>query len=282
MNADPYRPPDVAAVRHADAAAAMRDEREEVARVLDVDPGVPCRAYVPDASRGTMVFAHGGGFVFGDLDTHDAHMRRLANRTGWAVLAVDYRRSPEHAYPAAVEDMDRALAWLRSEGASAGLTDRPMAAIGDSAGAKLALGLALRHPGAFQAVMLVYPFVDPRLRFAAADHANPRTLADARWYWDRYLDGHDPSDPGASPIDSPDLGSLPPTLVVTAGRDYLRPENEELVRRIRAAGADVTVDHHPDVDHGFWRRPERHPESEASLAAIAGFLNGREPVTAGG
>ncbi len=270
-----HQPPDVVSVRRAMAVQAAMDEREPVARVVDVDAGVPCRAYVPVAPGGTMIFAHGGGFVFGDLDTHDAHMRRLANRTGWAVLAVDYRRSPEHTHPAADEDMSRALTWLDGNGSSLGMPDTPAAVIGDSAGAKLALVLALHHPGRFAAAVLVYPFVDAHLRFVHADVERPDfTVTDARWYWDRYMGEADPDDPDVSPIDSPALGSLPPTLVVTAEHDYLRAENEELVRRIAVAGGEVTVDAHGGVDHGFWRKAHLYPQSEASLATIAAFLAG--------
>ncbi len=252
---------------------AAGHEREPVDRVMDVDAGVPCRIYAPRAPRGTMLFAHGGGFVFGDLDTHDAHMRRLANRTGWAVVAVDYRRSPEHRHPAAVQDMEGVLRWLGEDGPTWNLPTTPAVVIGDSAGAKLALVLALRHPGRFAAAVFVYPFVDPRLRFVSTAPEHRNAVADAQWYWERYLgDGVAPADPEVSPIDSPDLGTLPPVLVVTAGRDYLRGENEELARRIAAAGGEVTVDHHPEVEHGFWRRAHLHPESEASLATIAAFL----------
>lgn len=268
-----HRPPDVEAIRRAMADDAAGHEREPVRHVVDVDAGVPCRVYVPDAPRGTLIFAHGGGFVFGDLDTHDAHMRRIVNRTGWAVIAVHYRRSPEHSYPAAVEDMDRALRWLDEDGRSCGVPTTPAAVIGDSAGAKLALVLALGHPGRFAAVVLVYPFVDPRLRFVSTAPEKSAAAADARWYWDVYLgDGVDPADPAVSPIDSPDLGALPPVLIVTAGQDYLCGENEELARRIAAAGGEVAVDHHSGVDHGFWRRPDSHPESERSLATLASFL----------
>ncbi len=275
MSETSHRPPDVDRIRAVMAEEAARDEREDVASVTDIDAaGTTCRVYAPSAAPvGTMTFAHGGGFVFGDLDTHDAHMRRLANRTGWAVVAVHYRRAPEHHHPAAMDDMERALTWLVAEGPAYGLPTDRIAPIGDSAGAKLALSLALRHPGTFTALVLVYPFVDPRLRYVATDTAERRAaVASARWYWDRYIGDHDPSDPEVSPIDSPDLGTLPPTLVVTAGLDYLCPENEELARRIAAAGGDATIDHHPDVAHGFWRKAALHPESEASLAVIDRFL----------
>lgn len=273
VNDASYQPPDVAAIRAAQTAKAAQDEREPVDHVGDRDWGVPCRIYRPERAPGTLIFAHGGGFVFGDLETHDAHLRRLANRTGWAVVAVDYRRSPEHTYPAAVNDMDGVVERLFAEGTEMGLPTARLAAIGDSAGAKLALVATLHRPALFAALVLVYPFVDPRLRFVPTDRpAMATAAADARWYWDRYLGDHDATDVEVSPIDSPHLGALPPTLIVSAGEDYLCQENAELADRIRTAGGQVTVDHYPNVNHGFWRRADRHPESEASLAVIADFL----------
>ncbi len=275
MTSPQFTPPDIAGHRRQQAAEAAGEERERVDRVDDLDAGgVPVRAYVPDGAPGTLVFAHGGGFCFGDLDTHDAHCRRLANRTGWAVLAVGYRRPPEHPYPAAVQDMDAALAWLRSRDAAHGLPTDRLGAIGDSAGANLALGLALRHPDTFEAVILIYPFTDPACRFMRNEDADDEIARrHSRWYWKTYAGSDpDPDDPDLAPIASPHLGTLPRTHVTMAGRDHLLPENEELIRRMQAAGADVTTTTFPHVDHGFWRRAAEFTESEESLADIAAFL----------
>ena len=108
-----FGPADIAAKRAEALAAAALEPEEPVDRVEDVDAdGVRCRLYVPDGAERTILFLHGGGFVFGDVDTHDGQSRRLANRTGSAVLAVDYRRPPEHPFPAAPDDVDTALSWL--------------------------------------------------------------------------------------------------------------------------------------------------------------------------
>jgi acetyl esterase len=118
----------------AEAAVALWS-REPVGRVEDLDAdGVPCRLFRPEGASGVIVFLHGGGFVFGDLDSHDAQSRRVANRTGMAVLAVDYRRPPEHRFPAGVDDVDAAVAWLTLNASSAGLDLTRMVALGDSAG----------------------------------------------------------------------------------------------------------------------------------------------------
>ena len=126
---------------------------------------------------------HGGGFVFNDIDVHDAAVRRLANRSGMAVLSVDYRRPPEHKFPAAPDDVDTVLRWLgESEWASL-----PLLVHGDSAGANLALVAALRHPGLFAGVALIYPFLDPTGSFDSyATAANGFGRAEAQWYWQQY------------------------------------------------------------------------------------------------
>ena len=112
---------DIVAARAANRAAALAEPREDVAEVRDLDAdGVPVRLYRPEGARpGVVVHLHGGGFVFHDVDVHDAGCRRLANRTGLAVLSVDYRLPPEHRFPAAPDDVDTVVAWLDREAAGA-------------------------------------------------------------------------------------------------------------------------------------------------------------------
>jgi acetyl esterase len=146
---------DIVASRAAARALAASDLREPVDAVTDVDAdGVACRLYRPEGADGLVVHLHGGGFVFHDLETHDAAARRLANRTGMAVLSVGYRCAPEHPFPAARDDVDSVLGWLEREAPGLGL-DVPTYVHGDSAGANLALVAALRHPGRFAAVALL-------------------------------------------------------------------------------------------------------------------------------
>ncbi|HET6626734.1 MAG TPA: alpha/beta hydrolase, partial [Nocardioidaceae bacterium] len=218
-------------VARADAAA---EPKEEVAHVEDVDAGgVPARLYRPGAltgGQGVVVFLHGGGFVFGDVDTHDAQARRIANRTGLAVLAVDYRRPPEHTFPAAPDDVDTALGWLSVSAASVGLDITRTVALGDSAGGNLALVAALRNPQLFAATVLVYPFLDPQARFPSYREENGGlTASEAAWYWRQYAaSAADLTDPDLAPLDSVRLGTLPPTLVIAAEHDILCDEDEEL------------------------------------------------------
>lgn len=255
---------------------AAAEPREEVGHVEDVDAaGVPCRLYLPaQGSGGAILFLHGGGFVFGDLDTHDPQARRMANRTGLAVLAVDYRRPPEHRFPAAPADVDAALAWLVGAAPALGLDVSRLVALGDSAGGNLALVAALRNPNVFAATVLVYPFIDPRQRYDSYRREAGGLGADeAAWYWQQYArSADDYADPDLAPIDSEALHTLPPTLVVAAEHDPLVDEDVDLARRLEAAGVPTTLSTYPGMIHGFWRRPEQFDAAEESLAEIADFL----------
>ena len=265
----------IAAKRAEALAAAGLEPKEAVDRVEDVDAdGVRCRLYVPDGAQRTILFLHGGGFVFGDVDSHDGQSRRLANRTGSAVLAVDYRRPPEHPFPAAPDDVDTALSWLLVNAAAHGLDLSRVVACGDSAGGNLALVAALRNPNALAATVLVYPFVDAATgssSYAAADGG--LTRAEAGWYWEQYAARpEDLQDTDLAPYLATGFGTLPPTLVQVAEHDVLADEDLELARRVEAAGAPLSVTTYPGTIHGFWRHPDQFDAAEEALAEIAGFL----------
>ena len=266
---------DVDAARAEARAEAAREPREDVAEVRDVDAdGVPCRLYRPaDAAPGVVVHLHGGGFVFHDVDVHDASARRLANRSGIAVLSVDYRRPPEYPFPAAPDDVSTVVEWLAQEGGALGL-DGPAYAHGDSAGGNLALVAALRHPGVFAAVALVYPFLDPGAGFdsyrTAVDGFDPR---EAAWYWEQYAaTDADLTDPDLAPLLSDRLGTLPATLVVTAEHDPLRDEGEHLAALLAEAGVEVVATRYLGQLHGFWRHPDAFPAAEPLMRQVAAFL----------
>lgn len=267
----------VAETRAGMAEEAAAEAREEVARVEDLDlGGVAGRLYEPAGATGLMAFFHGGGFAFGDLDTHDAHCRRLANRTGWAVLAVDYRRAPEHAYPAAVVDADAVAGWLLTHAADLGRAGARLVVGGDSAGANLALGLALRHPGLFAAQVLVYPFLDPSCESYDRTISDPDFgIDDLAWFWALYLQGRDPgTDPDLDPLVAESLDGLPPTLVQLAELDVLSVPGRQLAERMAADGVPVEVETYAGVGHGFWRHPD-NDRMEPALAGVREFLAGQ-------
>lgn len=283
---------DIAAAREEARALAAGDPREDVHEVRDVDAGgVPCRLYRPSgAAPGLVVHLHGGGFVFNDIEVHDGACRRLANRSGLAVLSVDYRRPPEHRFPAAPDDVDTVLAWLDGNSPLAGqnsLTydeeprgDRvpvhpppPLFVHGDSAGANLALVAALRNPGRFAGVALIYPFLDPTGSFDSYGMAEGFDPSEARWYWQQYAaTDADLTNPDFAPLLATNLDTLPPTLVVTAEHDPLRDEGEHLAHLLAEAGVHVVASRQLGMLHGFWRHPDAFDAAEPLTRQVAGFL----------
>jgi acetyl esterase len=274
---------DLPAARERQRTLAADEAREPVAIVQDVDAdGVPCRLYRPvstgstTGSTGVVVHLHGGGFVLNDVEVHDAAARRLANRSGAAVLSVDYRRPPEHRFPAAPDDVDTALRWLHREGPSYGLDPARLVAHGDSAGANLALVAALRHPGELRALVLIYPFVDAQMGEASYDtEVGGLDREEARWYWEQYASGpRDYRDPDFSPYEDTDrLATLPPTLVVTAEHDPLRDEGERLAARMVEAGVSVVATRYLGMVHGFWRHRDAFDAAEPLTRQVAGFVD---------
>ncbi|WP_114422825.1 alpha/beta hydrolase [Nocardioides houyundeii] len=270
---------DVARERAQDRAAALAAPRESVGKVRDLDAaGVPVRAYLPQSRpTGVVVHLHGGGFVLNDVEVHDAAARRLVNRSSMAVVSVDYRRPPEHRFLAAPDDVSTVLAWLADRGlAEIGLgADLPWFAHGDSAGANLALVAALRHPGRFAALALIYPFLDPELSGASFETAGDGfDKEQARWYWEQYARSRaDFEDPDLAPLRSDSLDTLPPTLVVTCEHDPLRDEGELLATRLAEVGVSVVATRYLGMVHGFWRHPDVFDAAEPLMRQVAGFLD---------
>lgn len=268
-------------LRAAAREQALASDREEVAKVRDLhlgEHGILVRAYRPAGEvSAAVVHAHGGGFVFNDVEVHDALSRSLANRTGAWVLSVDYRRPPEVPFPGAVEDLDTVVAWLAGGGlAELGLApDAPVAVHGDSAGGNLALVTALRHPGRFAALALVYPFLDPQVASASwLGAADAFGEVEARWYWEQYArTAADFDDPALAPLLSPDLHTLPPTLVLTAEHDPCRDEGEVLAARAAEAGVSVFALRLLGAVHGFYRHRDAFDVAEPTLRTVAGFLD---------
>ena len=278
IEADRAEPPvwevDIAARRDLARKMAAADAKEEVAEVAGIDAdGVPCRLYTPeDVREGLIVHLHGGGFVFNDVEVHDGACRRLANRSGLRVLSVEYRRPPEHRYPAAPDDVDTVIKWVRGDQL---LSTLPTYVHGDSAGGNLALVAALRNPGNFRAMVLVYPFLDPSMstRGSAMEDG---WREESRWYWKQYAATvADLRNPDLGPYLAPDeaLRNLPPTLMVSAEGDILTEENEDFALRLANLGVEVVAFRAVGQIHGFWRHGTTFPAAESVMAMTAAFLN---------
>jgi len=226
--------------------------------------GVPLRLYRPcdrtEQRLPLLVFLHGGGWIQGDLETHDAPCRILAEVSGCSVLAVGYRLAPEHPFPAALDDCMTAYAWACSEADRLGLDGTRIAIGGESAGANLAAAasLALRDDGGrrpdFQ--FLVHPATDLTLdhcTFDAELKGMTRPFLEA--CIKPYVGDTDVRDPRISPMRAPDLSGLPPAIVFTVEVDPLRSDGEEYALRLAQAGNEVLLQRLPGLPHGFMFLP---------------------------
>ena len=259
------------------AHTRMTAGRQPVGAVRDLSvAGLPARLYTPSLSRGgLLVFFHGGGFMYGDLESHDPGCRLLAERSGARVLAVDYRLAPEQPFPAAYDDAISAYRWVVEHADELEVDPSRLAVGGDSAGANLAIGVAIEAartglPLAFQ--LLVYPVTD-----AVRDTASARLFADGFYLTKAFMDlagtayvvGVDPRDPRVSPAYADLPAGLAPAYVATAGFDPLRDEGEAYADRLRAAGGSVQLTRFEDQIHGFFNIVGVGRTSRAANSRIA-------------
>jgi acetyl esterase len=258
---------------------------QTVGAVRDLPVGErPGRLYVPSGERGAspgplLVFFHGGGWVYGDLDSHDPSCRFLAERAGVRVLSVDYRLAPEHPFPAAYDDCLAAYRWVVEHAPELGAVPERLAVGGDSAGGCLAATTALAAaedglPLASQ--LLVYPGTDmrggteSRELFGDGFYLTTGFIDLARGAYTPDRATHD--DPRVSPLVAKVPDGLAPAYVVTAGFDPLRDEGEAYARKLAEAGVDVELRRFADQIHGFFNLVGVGRTSRAAMAEIAAKL----------
>ena len=219
-------------------------------RPLGVEPGL-----LP-----TLIYYHGGGFVIGNVETHDSTCRRLANKSRCQVISIDYRLAPEHPFPASIDDALAAFRHVRDNAAAFGVDAKRIAVGGDSAGGAISAVIcqACKQSGeatpAFQ--MLIYPATDSRRRtesHKAFGDGYFLTQALIDWFWKAYIPtGTDLADPRLSPLLTADFTGLPPAFVLTAGFDPLRDEGRAYANRLIDAGVKTTYVNYPGTIHGFF------------------------------
>jgi len=225
---------------------------------------IPLRVYRPAGVAATtplpgLVYFHGGGWVIGDLDTHDVLCRQLTAEAGITVASVDYRLAPEHKFPAAVDDAWEATRWVSASADRLGIDPRRLAVGGDSAGGNLAAVVALmaRDAGgpAISFQVLLYPVTDLGAETRSySDFADGYMLTrdSMRWFAAQYLASKDEAvDWRVSPLRAATLAGLPPALIVTAGNDPLRDEGEAYARRLGDAGVRADYACYGGMLHGF-------------------------------
>lgn len=267
--------------------AAMQGPPEAIAHLEDRKiPGsqgdIPMRLYNPGkgARLPALVYFHGGGWVLGGIDTHDAVCRSLANLAGCVVVSVDYRLAPEHKFPAAAEDAYAATRWVADNAASIGVNPARLGVGGDSAGGNLSAVVALmaRDRGAPALVhqLLIYPVTDSACATASyRDNADGYLLTkDAMlWFWNHYMrDDADRSNPYAAPLHAPNLRGVPPALVITAEYDPLRDEGEAYAARLREAGVPVEMTRYHGMIHGFFGMAAVLDQAKQAVQQAAGAL----------
>jgi len=245
---------------------------------------IPLRSYTPVApaseSLPTLVFFHGGGFVIGDLDTHDGLCRMIANEAGIRVIAVDYRLAPEHKYPAAVEDAFAALAFVEANASELGVDANRLAVGGDSAGGALTAivtQMAKEKGGPRIALqLLLFPVTQiggdtSSLRQFAEGHLLER--AGLEWFYDNYLPPDaDKSDPSVSPLAASSLSGLPPAYLMTAECDLLHDEGIAYAEKLKQAGVACEVVDHPGLVHDFIYLQAVLPQAAPALKDAARAL----------
>ncbi|MFL6820417.1 MAG: alpha/beta hydrolase [Bradyrhizobium sp.] len=247
---------------------------------------IAARMYTPKVLRTAnglapcLVFFHGGGWVIGDLDSHDVVCRKLAQEAQLLVIAVDYRLAPEHKFPAAVDDAIAATRWIADNAKSLGIDPSRLTVGGDSAGGNLATVVAIAaRDGKGPAIagqVLIYPAVE--FAMTHPSHREPDTSfllthSVIRWFSNHYLSSADDvADWRASPVRATTLAGLPPAYVLTAGGDPLRDEGEEYAQRLKDAGVPVTYRTFPGQFHGFFTMGKVLQQANVAVTEISGWL----------
>jgi acetyl esterase len=246
--------------------------------------GLPGRLYIPDepGPHPLLVYYHGGGFVAGDLETHDAPCRVLCRHAGARVLSIDYRLAPEHPFPAWIEDGLATYDWAVEHAAELGADPARVAVSGDSAGGNIAAVIAQErksaptHP-ALQ--LLIYPSVDmrgPRRSHELFGDGFFLTSALIEWYSNHFLpEDADRTDIRRSPLLAPDLSGVAPAIVITAGFDPLRDEGEAYAGKLRESGVPVLAHRFRGMFHGFINSVGVSPACRGALTEVAGMLRAR-------
>src|SRR5580704_39910 len=247
---------------------------------------IPARVYTPRTLRQTgglapcLVFFHGGGWVIGDLDSHDVVCRTLADEGELLVISVDYRLAPEHKFPAAVDDAIAATKWIADNARQLDIDASHLSVGGDSAGGNLAAVVAIAardgNGPAISAQVLIYPATEASRTHPS--HSEPETSillthSVTRYFYESYLNGAaDINDWRASPARASTLIGLPPAYVLTAGADPLRDEGCEYAKRLEQAGVPVTWRHFPGQFHGFFTMGKLLPQANIAASEIGAWL----------
>ena len=278
LAADPYRQLLFARAAMAESNEAETGPELPLPVVVDLEAdGVPCRLYAKAVNAPVFVYLHGGGWAYGSIDTVDRLCRRIADRSDCAVLSVDYRLAPEHIFPAALDDVETVLGYLRRTGADLGVDPSRLAIGGDSAGGQLAAVTARRQRDAATPLdhqVLIYPMIDPMTASESFAELGEYGLdrASVKLAWETFVP--DPAlrfSPDVAPL-AAELAGLPSTLIITAEYDVLRDEGADYADALIAAGVPVVHVRYAGMNHGFARKLVLFDAARAAADQIAASL----------
>ena len=278
LAADPYRQLLFTRAAMAESNEAETGPALPLPVVVDLEAdGVPCRLYAKAVNAPVFVYLHGGGWAYGSIETVDRLCRRIADRSDCAVLSVDYRLAPEHIFPAALDDVETVLGYVRREGADLGVDPSRLAIGGDSAGGQLAAVTARRQRDAATPLdhqVLIYPMIDPMTASESFAELGEYGLdrASVKLAWETFVP--DPAlrfSPEVAPL-AAELAGLPSALIITAEYDVLRDEGADYADALIAAGVPVVHVRYAGMNHGFARKLVLFDAARAAADQIAASL----------
>jgi len=276
-------PLDISRKNYETMAVQLSGKKESVALIQELNiPSenhqIPVRIYSPKGNISkspAIIYIHGGWFISGGYETHDAIVRKLANATGAVILFVDYRLAPEHPFPAGLNDCKEAVEWLIQNAEKLGIDRQKIGIIGDSAGGALATTLGAQLGDQLKFQVLIYPAADYRLNTKSWETYKDRPVLNKEWgiqAWNWYLAAEeDRNNPSAVPLLIKDFKKTPPTLVILAEHDPLRDEGEQLAQNMKKSGTSVKKSLYKGMVHGFMHMGIILDETQTAIEEIAAF-----------
>lgn len=280
---DGQNPLDISRKHYEIMAQQLSGKNESVSMIEELsipaeDHQIPVRMYRPKGNTArspAIIYIHGGWYISGSYETHDAIARKLANATGAIILFVDYRLAPEYPFPAGLNDCKEATEWLINNAEHLGIDPQKIGIIGDSAGGALATVLTTQLGTQLQFQVLIYPAADHKLNTKSWDIYKDGPVLNKEWgiqAWDWYLSSEeDRNNPLAVPILIEDFKETPPTLVILAEHDPLRDEGEQLAQKMNKSGISVKKTLYKDMVHGFMHMGGILDETQSAIKEIAAF-----------
>ncbi|WP_347217295.1 alpha/beta hydrolase [Chryseobacterium sp.] len=258
-------------------------KKEAVAMIEELDISgenhqIPVRIYRPKGKTvqksSAIIYIHGGWFIAGGFETHDAVVRKLANTTASTVIFIDYRLAPEHPFPAGLNDCLDAVHWIVKNAASLGIDPDQIGIIGDSAGGALSTAVSTQIGEVFKFQVLIYPAVDNQLNTKTWETYENGPVLNKQggieaWNW--YLPKEESNNPLAIPVLIKDFRNTPSTLIIIAEHDPLADDARHLAENMQNAGVSLTTSFYQDMVHGFMHMGEILEETQLAINEMAGF-----------